>query len=242
MAAVSAVPSASLVDCRGEFKLSDFSGRDEDWAHWKIRAEAFFTLMGWDALISHSEEATAATSLMNVTLDESQVKVSKALHAVLTVRTAKKTLGIVMLAQRGEGFTAWRLLRQEYEPNVGHRHAAMLSTLLNPMWADASKPFLEAIVDWENDVARYQLQSAKAFAEEYKIATLLAHAPEPYRTVLRNAPAATRDDYVKLRCHARDWHQSGLVFPSSSNNPGGQAPMEIGASTGHPAGGAGDKD
>ena len=135
--------------------------------------------MGWDVLIAHAEAAEASMSLKNEALTEEQVKVSKVLHAVLTSRMQRKALGILTLAGRGEGLHAWRSLLQEYEPDVGHQHAAMLSTLLNPPWQDGSRPFLEALVDWENGVARYELQSARSFGEEYKIATLLAHAPDP---------------------------------------------------------------
>ena len=100
----------------------------------------------------------------------------------------------------------------------------MLSQLLNPQWESGDKPFAELLVDWENDVSRYELQSGKPFSDEYRIATLLMHAPEPYKTVLRSAPATSRGTYVMLRAHLREWMASGRSFAAA---PGGDA-MEVG--------------
>ena len=35
------------------------------------------------------------------------------------------------------------------------------------------------LVEWDNEVAKYEMQSAKEFGDDYRIATLLMHAPEP---------------------------------------------------------------
>ena len=48
-------PREQLVDCRGDVKLQPFTGRDEDWPSWSIKAHAFFALMGWDELIDRVE-------------------------------------------------------------------------------------------------------------------------------------------------------------------------------------------
>eukprot|EP00959_Pyramimonas_sp_CCMP1952_P053645 1122104-Pyramimonas_sp.AAC.1 len=51
---MAAAPREQLVDCRGDIKLPEFSGRDEDWPSWSIKARAFFALMGWDDLIGNA--------------------------------------------------------------------------------------------------------------------------------------------------------------------------------------------
>ena len=43
---MAAAPREQLVDCRGDVKLPEFSGRDEDRAAWSIKAHALFALMG----------------------------------------------------------------------------------------------------------------------------------------------------------------------------------------------------
>eukprot|EP00959_Pyramimonas_sp_CCMP1952_P023887 500853-Pyramimonas_sp.AAC.1 len=75
------------------------------------------------------------------------------------------------LAGGHEGFAAWRAIKNEYEPGVGNRFAAMLSGLLNQRWDD-QKPFADQLVDWDNDVARYMMQACKEFGDEFRIATL----------------------------------------------------------------------
>ena len=132
------VSPATLADCKDDIRLADFSGRDEDWGRWTVKANAFFTLMGWDDWIRQVEDAPETRSVMNESLAANARPISKAMHAVLTVKLQKKALGIMTLAGRGEGFHGWRLLRYEYEPQVANRFAAMLSALLNPAWGDGS--------------------------------------------------------------------------------------------------------
>ena len=226
------VAPAHLADCKGDIRLSDFTGRDEDWGPWTVKANAFFTLMGWDELLRQVEEAPDTRSVMNESLGDDSKPISKALHAVLTVKLQKKALGIMTLAGRGEGFHGWRMLRYEYEPQVANRFAAMLSALLNPPWGDGAASFHDALVEWANDIARYEIQSKKAFGDDYRVATLLVHAPEPFRAVLRNAPASARGSYVLLRSHLREWHASGVVF-SGTGMSSGSDPMDVGAIHGH---------
>ena len=99
-------------------------------------------------------------------------------------------------------------------------------------------PFADMLVDWENDTARYEIQSGKQFADDYRVATLLVHAPEPARTVLRNAPPAAKLSYAALREHLRQWHMSGLTY-SGLGTMRGDDPMEgvtVGAVSGQKAG------
>ena len=127
--------------------MAEFSGREEDWGSWLVKAQAFFTLMGWEELIDAVEREPDTTDVRNAALGAAAVATSKALHAVLTVKLQRKALAIATLAGKGEGFHAWRMLRVEYEPSVGNRFAAMLSQLLNPQWESGDKPFAELLVD-----------------------------------------------------------------------------------------------
>ena len=161
-------PLVNLANCKGYIKLEVCSGREEDWPAFAVRASALFALMGWDELVDAVEAADAATSVFNADIGDEAKQVSKAFHAVLTCRMQKKALGVVTLAGKHEGFQAWRMLRQEYEPSVGNRYAAMLSSLLNPDWATEDQSFSESLVAWDNDCARYEIQSHKPFADDPK--------------------------------------------------------------------------
>ena len=218
-------PREQLVDSRGDVKLQEFSGRDEDWPSWPIKAHAFFALMGWDEFID-TVEASTDMAVDNAHLGERGAAVSKLLHAMLITKTQRKALAMVTLAGRHEGFVAWRAIKAEYEPGVGNRFAAMLSGLLNPKWDD-SRPFTDQLVDWDNDVARYTMQAGKDFGDEFRIATLLVHSPEPFKTVLRNAPTTAKATHAALRAHLREWQASGLVFAPSGASGLADA-MEVG--------------
>eukprot|EP00959_Pyramimonas_sp_CCMP1952_P437593 9162056-Pyramimonas_sp.AAC.1 len=65
-------------------------------------------------------------------MGERAAATSKLLHAMLTTKTQRKALAMVTFAGNDEGFVAWRAIKNEYEPGVGNRFAAMLSGLLKP--------------------------------------------------------------------------------------------------------------
>ena len=172
------VAASSLADCRGDVKLLSFSGREQDWPSWCVKAEAFFTLVGWGEYVATAEAQEDKLDITNVNLGVNGVNVSKALYAILVTKLEAKALGIVTLEGKHEGLAAWWALKREYEPVIGNRLAAMLTGLLNPPWsADTTngRPFADLIVDWENDTARYEIQSGKQFGDEYKVVTLLVH-------------------------------------------------------------------
>ena len=78
-----AVPAQALIDCRGDIKLQEFSGRDEDWPAWAVKAHAFFAMMNWDTLVD-SVEANREADVANAAMGEQAATVSKLLHALLT--------------------------------------------------------------------------------------------------------------------------------------------------------------
>eukprot|EP00959_Pyramimonas_sp_CCMP1952_P423056 8862080-Pyramimonas_sp.AAC.1 len=69
---MTAAPREQLVDCRGDIELPEFSGRDELWPSWPIKAHAFFAPMGWDDLIDNVE-AQPTLAVDNVSMGERAV-------------------------------------------------------------------------------------------------------------------------------------------------------------------------
>ena len=55
MAVKAPVLPQGLADCRGDIKLPDFTGRNEDWSSWVVKARAIFTIVGWDGLVDAAE-------------------------------------------------------------------------------------------------------------------------------------------------------------------------------------------
>ena len=45
---------------------------------------------------------------------------------------------MLMSTERHNGFKAYHVLKYEYEPKIGGRHAMMLSNLLTPQWGNIS--------------------------------------------------------------------------------------------------------
>ena len=53
--------SHPLLDTRSEVKISNFTGKDEDWGLWNLRFEGWTGLMGWEEVM---EPAAASTELI----------------------------------------------------------------------------------------------------------------------------------------------------------------------------------
>ena len=112
----------------------------------------------------------------------------------------------------------------------------MLTALLNLPWATDERAFADPIVDWDNNIARYEMPSGKQFADDYRIARPLVHAPEPHKTILRQAPPSAKTSHVALRQHLREWQASGRTFDAMGTaNASGIAPMDVSAVSGHKA-------
>eukprot|EP00959_Pyramimonas_sp_CCMP1952_P005059 106482-Pyramimonas_sp.AAC.1 len=71
------------------------------------------------------------------------------------------------------------------------------------------------------------MQAGKDSGDEFFITTLLVHSPEPYKTVLRNAPTAVKVSHMALRTHLRERMAPGQVFAASGTVDQGAAPMGI---------------
>ena len=107
-----------MIGTRGEFKLVPYSGDDEHWPRWVLRFEARSELVGWGRQL----DAAAASTLpiVNTTLETEVQTISRQLYAILVVKLEGKALGIVQLADKGEGLEAWRQSTSECEGKSGN--------------------------------------------------------------------------------------------------------------------------
>ena len=123
-----------------------------------------------------------------------------------------------MNIEAGNGFQAWKALKENYEPNVGGRFTAMLMGIISPAWENVKEPdFMDALESWEAQVRRYEEQSRDAISETTKVAIIMKHAPPALRSFIRTASTQLGTSYERTRKYARDFLQSGLPFSSTGN-------------------------
>ncbi len=84
-------------------------------------------------------------------------------------------LRVVMSVDKGEGAEAWRKLVARYEPRTQQRQATQMVALLN---VDLSGDLEDKTLNWERQIAVYEEQSKKVFADDLRIGAWLRAAPE----------------------------------------------------------------
>eukprot|EP00971_Amphidinium_carterae_P225627 4474670-Amphidinium_carterae.1 len=130
------------------------------------------------------------------------------------------------------GLRAWKELKGEYEPKSGNRVAGILRAILNPThtWTTEMQKgtdFVECLSRWEYLVGQYRMLSGEQLSDRILVATVLEHAPEPLREMLRQSHESVRSSYSALKDHLREYSASGKVYHFSDAAqavvPGGDA-------------------
>ena len=188
----------------------------------------------------HMEIAEKQTQFLNNdTMVERALQVSKTVYALLITKTEGKALSLVSLVPRRHGLEAWRLLKEEYEGRGGNRTAALLRGILNPgaKWErmqSENKDIFDMLAAWEKDLAQYRMASGTDLHQTIQVATVMEHAPERYRDLLRMIPLKDRESYAALRAYLREWcltqrsydHEGGRAVSNTASTA--TAGMDIG--------------
>ena len=77
-------------------------------------------------------------------LSKPEMEEATFLYHVLIQVCEGKALNILKLESQPNGYSAWKHLMKEYEPDNAVRLVTMLSPILNPTW-DARKPYLDTL-------------------------------------------------------------------------------------------------
>ena len=126
--------TTGLIDTRALGQLRRFRGHDSDWTLWVFQAESYFGIaprpVGLTTGIDELLETSVTTPMTN--LDEScfgplVAEVAATIFHVLVQSCEWKALTVARRAPRRNGFMLWRMLHEEYAPNVGGRTTAVLS-------------------------------------------------------------------------------------------------------------------
>ena len=193
-----------------------FSGRNDDWPVWSARFGAYAALA---SVLEVAEAQTAPISMVGATPEASRL--DKIIYAVLLTKTEGTACSNVHLTQRGAGAEAWRLLRAEYAGSSGARLGNMVREVVCPR--SAGEDFLTSLIEWEVKVAASEVASGDKISEAVIVATIMDHAPDAVKSMLRFSPLEQRRSVDALKLRIRE---------SSCATPGlfqGSMPMQVGA-------------
>ena len=250
MSAAAATGSAStqLNDSTGihRYKLAPplFDGDYSKYEDWKHKFIAYMALQHADytKLLKSSEAATTVLTdadLQTSAQDDDEARrwtsMSRDLHYILinicsgSAATVVRQQGVV---GDNNGFETFRVLHQRFSLPVGTRSIGYLTTLLKPKFEEQS--FEENFLQWEYDVARYELDNGQALPDTVKIAILLNETKGALQQHLQ-LRAGQVTTYAAMRSIVVEYYRATttlsklkMMHNPSTNNYNGPQPMDIG--------------
>ena len=216
----------SVIDIKILERLEVFNGEDSRWESWLAGFEALTGLIGMDEMMRTG--ASSAVTMQECQLDalggDEVRRKAKALWYMLMQACRNKSRNIVKTAEKFNGVQAWKLLMQEYRPQMAGRFNAMLMSLLKPRW-DETTPFLDALAQFEVDCTEYTSQSNEPFGDRTKIAVVTQHCPRATAWVVRTAALQCGDNYKTFKAQIELYLKQSMDFDSYGV---GAVPMDVG--------------
>jgi hypothetical protein len=232
-----------LIDHRGVSKVPTFSGRRADFEEWIFPFESYTGLLGWETLMDRTRHERDEIYFLNLS-DEAE-RVGRSLYHLLVSTTKGTALSIVRLTERGNGFEALRKLYLEYRPRLNEEHGSMLQMVLAPTWwkdREGKQSLTETLIAWDELIARYEQATCEKVTGNMKTSTIMAHAPQEIKNLLRSAPAEVRADHGKMRATIFEAvvgrKRASCALPAMNDGP---RPMEVDAISGDKSFGKGKK-
>ena len=76
---------------------------------------------------------------------------------------------------------------------------------------NAGKDFLTSLIEWEIEVAAYEGASGDKISEAVRVATIVDHAPDAVKSILRQSPLEQRHNVDALKLWIRESIFQGSV-------------------------------
>ena len=200
MAAEAGAAGAQLLDSRGVGKAPTFTGKRADFEDWIFPFESYCGLLGWTQGLEKARDSE--NPLTADDLGEAGVQVGRSLYHLLASTTKGTAQSIVKLCPRGDGCEAMRRLYGEYRPRLNEEHGQMLQQILTPLWwkeREGKERFTEVLIAWDELISRYERAAGEDVTQNMKTSTIMAHAPDDVKTMLRSAQRDVRSDITQMR-------------------------------------------
>ena len=130
------------------------------------------------------------------------------------------------------GFETFRVLHQRFSIPIGTRSMGYLTTLLKPNFEEQTLE--ENFLQWEYDIARYELDNGQALPDTSKIAILLNETKGALQQHLQ-LRAGQVTTYAAMRSIVVEYYRATTTLSklktmhnSNTNNYNGPQPMDIG--------------
>jgi hypothetical protein len=165
--------------------ISKFSGKAEEWDDWAFTFKRTVRSMSQRAFdcLKLAEKTTEPVTPRDLS-DEFTKHRSGELYDILCQNCTGEAMSLVKSVEDMEGFRAWQILYNKYNPKTMARGVRMLIEIVSPPKLKDLTEIETAIQKWENKLTNMRSQFGDGFSERMKIA------------IFTNMLPATIQDYI----------------------------------------------
>ena len=153
--------------------------------------------------------------------DSARQQASNEVYFSLVMLTTGKAATIVRTVRDNNGYEAYRLLRQRFEPENYGKHLTSLTQILKFDFGSNPSEFLDKLIEWEGLIDKYEQETLETISKNLLCAIVVEKAPEAIRMHLL-VQCGEKPDWVKLRQTVHDYCYSMIPGPIA---------MDVGAIT-----------
>ena len=135
--------------------------------------------------------------------------------------TTGKAATIVRTVRDNNGYEAYRLLRQRFEPENYGKHLTSLTQILKFDFGSNLSEFLDKLIEWEGLIDKYERETLETFSKNLLCAIVVEKTPEAIRMHLL-VQCGEKPDWLKLRQTVHDYCCAVIPGPTA---------MDVGAIT-----------
>ena len=153
--------------------------------------------------------------------DSARQQASNEVYFSLVMLTTGKAATIVRTVRDNNGYEAYRLLRQRFEPENYGKHLTSLTQILKFDFGSNPSEFLDKLIEWEGLIDKYEQETLETISKNLLCAIVVEKAPEAIRMHLL-VQCGEKPDWLKLRQTVHDYCYSVIPGPIA---------MDVGAIT-----------
>ena len=206
-------------------KPSTYGGDAAQWREWRFGFETWWACLDAQAETLLENAVVCGHVIVPATSTPDVQELGRILYLVLAQSLKGRPLDLLKTVSKSNGFEAYRILIQEYEPKTKNRTLGMLQSIMSPLFGKDPTQFMIDLVKWENEIREYCGLSGKTFDDDLKVALVTERAPAEIKLHIQINSGAIAD-YDMLRELIRSYFQASEKYKQSTANPDR---MDVGA-------------
>ena len=153
--------------------------------------------------------------------DSAKQQASNEVYFSLVMLTTGKAATIVRTVGDNNGYEAYRLFRQRFEPENYDKQLTSLTQILKFDFGSNPSEFLDKLIEWEGLIDKYEQETLQTISKNLLCAIVVEKAPEAIRMHLL-VQYGKKPDWLKLRQTVHDYCYAVIPGPIA---------MDVGAIT-----------